>query len=100
MKFKAVSLAAASAVLLAACSTPSKLAMQGKESPSEALMNQREVGLQHCDYVTGSRINRPTDGACRQSSYPFRSFSREDLESTGYVGLGEQLRSIDFAFSQ
>lgn len=100
MKFRAVFLAAISATALAACATRSPLAMQTEQSPWEALMNQREVGLEQCSSVTGSRIHRPSETGCQWSSYPLRSYSKEQLESTGYIGIGDQLRQVDLAFSQ
>jgi hypothetical protein len=100
MKCKAVFLIAACAALLAACSTPMRVASQGEPSPSEASMSLGPDASSGCDTVTGSRVTRRADGECRQSSYPFRSFSKEDLERTGSMELGDQLRDVDPAFAR
>jgi hypothetical protein len=83
----AVALAAAT-VLLPAC-----------VSPGVPLAASESVSPQPCVQVTGSRIVRPHNRThCADSSMPLKTFSAEEIQSTGETDLASALRRLDPAF--
>ena len=78
-------LALASLVLsgLAGCAT----------DPERMVTQAVEPAATECD-VTGTRI-RAKPPECAPKGYPFRSYSMEELQSTGRIDLLEQLRVLD-----
>jgi hypothetical protein len=92
-------LATCTAVLLAplatlAADTTTKAAPEAK--PKTAVAEQ-------CQQLTGSRIrpsktDSPKTNTCKQSSNALRSYSSEDLQSTGETNLAEALRKLDPTF--
>lgn len=52
---------------------------------------------QRCEANTGSRIaSKPSsDGRCDRSPYPTRTYSEEDLKSTGQSDIGAALKTLD-----
>jgi hypothetical protein len=55
-------------------------------------------GLGTCEQVTGSRIRNPERTDCEPTGYPFKSFSRDELQATGEIDLIDALRQLDPAF--
>ena len=53
---------------------------------------------QECEALTGTRIRTKATGECRPSTTPFKSYSAEELRSTGEADLGNALRQIDPSF--
>lgn len=78
-------------------------ALGGCATPKPASLAQAEATpLQQCEQVTGSRI-RPASRSgsavdCEPVGHPFRSYSAEELQSTGEMNLSEALRQLDPAF--
>jgi hypothetical protein len=84
--FTTIGLALAAALLAACASNGTRLAASEGTS------------LQQCQWVTGSRI-RPREATdCKPRGYPSRSFTAEELQSTGAVDLADALRQLDPAF--
>jgi hypothetical protein len=63
-----------------------------------ALADAGDASLEQCDQVTGSRIRSNTRRDCEPLGQPFRSYSAEELQSTGEMDLSEALRQLDPAF--
>lgn len=74
-------------VVLSGCATP---------KPA-ALADTGDASLEKCDQVTGSRIRGPARANCEPLG-PFRSYSAEELQSTGEMDLSEALRQLDPTF--
>ncbi|MES2885005.1 MAG: hypothetical protein V4709_09390 [Pseudomonadota bacterium] len=53
-----------------------------------------------CEAETGSRIASPrsSNGVCDRSPYLTRTYSAEDLKSTGQIDLGAALERLDPGF--
>lgn len=51
-----------------------------------------------CEDTTSSRIRRDKAGSCAKSASPTRSYSREDIERTGQMDVGDALRRLDPRF--
>lgn len=90
--FTMTALLCASLAALGGCATP---------RPA-SLAEASTTPLEQCDQVTGSRIrsgSRAGSGtACEPVGHPFRSYSAEELQSTGEMDLSEALRQLDPAF--
>jgi hypothetical protein len=78
-------------------------ALGGCTTPKPAsLVESAATPLEQCEQVTGSRI-RPASRSgnaadCEPMGHPFRSYSAEDLQSTGEMNLSDALRQLDPAF--
>jgi hypothetical protein len=100
MKMRTGILAVCAAVLLApaavlAADTATKAAADAK--PKKAVAEQ-------CLQVTGSRVrpsktDSPKNNTCKQSSYPLRRYTADDLLGTGEIDLTQALRKLDPAFN-
>ena len=75
-------------VLLGACAAP---------RPA-TLADTGDASLDQCSQVTGSRIRSSTRKDCEPLGQPFRSYSAEELQSTGEMDLSEALRQLDPSF--
>lgn len=59
------------------------------------------VGLEgsQCRAITGTRIRtKRSASGCRPSVAPLKSYTAEQLSSTGAIGLDDALRQIDLVF--
>jgi hypothetical protein len=74
--------------LLGACAAP---------RPA-TLADTGDASLEQCDQVTGSRIRSATRKHCEPVGQPMRSYSAEELRSTGEMDLSEALRQLDPSF--
>jgi hypothetical protein len=74
--------------LLGACAAP---------RPA-ALADNADASLEQCEQVTGSRIRSSTRKDCEPLGQPMRSYSAEELRSTGEMDLSEALRQLDPSF--
>ena len=72
------------------------LSLAGCAATPQPMTAQAVEPAPECD-VTGSRI-RSKEAQCVPKGYPFRSYSMEELQSTGRIDLAEQLRVLDPAF--
>jgi len=79
-------------LLVAAC-----LGAGGVQAETPSPESKPVAADRRCDPVTGSRIARAPDakGLCDTTDGRLRSFSREDLESTGQIDLAEALTRLD-----
>ena len=75
------------AATLGACAT----------APAPQLAATEGTSLESCQQVTGSRI-RTDRATCAPVGYPYKSFSKEDIESTGQIDLLQALRQLNPAF--
>lgn len=48
-----------------------------------------------CEAATGSRIRGTAKENCSPVGYPIKSYSSDDLNSTGSIDLAEALRTLD-----
>lgn len=109
MKYRHALLAATVAALL------SPLGLSAEEAAKKVAEEkpQKVAQVECAETVTGSRIRaaRPAKDAvkdatkdkdkqakCMTSSYPMRTWTKEDLEMTGQTDLAEALRQLDPAF--
>jgi hypothetical protein len=51
-----------------------------------------------CDETTSSRIRRDKGGKCTPSSAPTRTYTKEDIDTTGQADLSEALKRLDPRF--
>lgn len=86
-RFLSATLLAAVLLVTAACAS----------QPTPLAANDNASADRSSCIPTGSRI-RTRDGDCSPKGYPFRSYSAEELQDTGEIGLLEALRQIDPAF--
>ena len=70
---------------LAGCATTPRSAAIAETDPAD----QVALAEQHCARETGSRLNNP------RSCPPGRTFTRDELQSTGRTDVGEALRMLD-----
>lgn len=78
------------AASLAACATSPR--------PQTLAANDEAGAAAACTQVTGSRIQSSQRAHCEPVGYPFRSFTRQQLEATGQIDLVEALRQLNPAF--
>ena len=102
MKFRSASFAAsiAMSVLLAATGLAAE-----SEAPADAPAKSAKAPKGEdtksedtkCETRTGSRIP-PKKAVNCSSSHPWRSYSREEIDTTGYIDVAEALRHLDPIF--
>lgn len=98
MKYRTTPLAAALAVLLLPVAT---MAADGKK-PEDTSAQKTEEAVA-CTQITGSRI-RPSKAdvasgrKCATTTQPTRSYSKDELDTTGEMSVGDALRKLDPAF--
>lgn len=88
MKTRHVFFSTLIAATLAGCAT----------QPPQVAANDGVALEQQCQSVTGSRIQDAHREKCEPVGYPFRSYSRDELDATGEIDIGEALRQIDPTF--
>ena len=79
-----------------AADAPAAAAAAAKEAARKEVEAKKASAL--CEAVTGTRIRPAKDDNCRASVSPFRSYTAEDLQQTGKIGLAEALRDLDPIF--
>jgi len=89
--------------ILAACAVAllAPLAAQaaGDAAAAASSGKAKKVVAQQCTQVTGSRIRVRDPARCdRPSMRPMRSYTADDLQSTGAIDLNEALRRLDPIF--
>ena len=57
--------------------------------------NEGGERLEKCAEIIGSHIRSPQRGDCAPVGYSYKSFSAEELEATGVLGLADALRALD-----
>jgi hypothetical protein len=98
MKRPAHSIAALAALLALPLGTVMAAeAPAASPAPARAAPEARHKEPAPCD-VTSTRIRRNRNGDCPASSQPTRSYTKDDLDSTGQTDVGEALRRLDPRF--
>lgn len=70
-----------------------------KASPaSEASTPKARPADRFCEPSAASRVQRKKAEGCDKASSPTRSYSREELDSTGQNDMGRALRQLDPRF--
>jgi hypothetical protein len=83
------------AFLIAAMTFAAAASLSGCAAQHSTMAANDGVRLEKCAEVIGSRIRSPERGDCAPIGYSYKSFSAEELDATGVVGLGDALRALD-----
>jgi hypothetical protein len=97
MNFRMPVIAACTALLLASAAM---LAAEAEKAPApkaaEKMSSEPAKTSASCKATTGTRIqSKKKDGCEKVASQPIRSYSAEELESTGKLKLAEALKELD-----
>lgn len=68
----------------------------------EAQKTEPAPKLERCEAPTGSRISpeRDSKGECPKSASPGKTYTRDDLQSTGEINVGDALSRLDPSISR
>ena len=88
---------------LAADATPPQPSEAAQETRKDADTRAadakpRKKAAMACEGATASRIRRNKAGECVHSAQPTRSYSKEDIDTTGQTDMGEALKRLDPRF--
>lgn len=65
---------------------------------TETASSDKPKAKAQCESVTATRIRPSPKDGCKSAATPSRSYSREEIERTGEIDMGEALRKIDPIF--
>lgn len=87
----------AAALLLPLGAVAADAAAPAADAPKASTAKPVKKTTLECD-TTSSRIRRDKGGKCTPSSAPTRTYTKEDIDSTGQTDLTEALKRLDPRF--
>ena len=87
---------AAEAVSAPAGDTPATASTDTPAVPAKEASVAKKAGTP-CEFRTGTRIRAGKAAGC-EGAVPWRSYSKQEIDTTGYIDVAEALRHLDPIF--